>query len=116
MEDIIEGTPVTLNFPLTPLVRTKAELCLQRMDWDRIHQVMIALDWKWGQKDTVPGPGEIEQFAYKLLLDAWQYSAKHEEGYTYGSGGFEVQWWEYDGNCDCLLKFVVYSADSISYF
>jgi hypothetical protein len=63
---------------------------MEDFDFDRVHRVMVNLDWKWGIGDgemTVPSSYRLAKEAEGLLRNAAQhYGGK--ESHSCGSGGF----------------------------
>ena len=62
---------------------------MEDFDFDRVHRVMVNLDWKWDIGDgemTIPSTYRIMKKAEGLLVSA----ANHygEDNYSCGSGGF----------------------------
>ena len=60
--------------------------CMDWFDFDRVHQAMQLLDWKWGMDDGahIPEKGELRQSARKYIRMAIDGPC------TTGSGGFEA--------------------------
>jgi hypothetical protein len=63
---------------------------MEDFDFDRVHRVMVNLDWKWdigNGEMTVPSHYRLTKKAELLLRDAAQHYGD-EEFYSCGSGGF----------------------------
>lgn len=63
---------------------------MEDFDFDRVHRVMVNLDWKWNIGDgemTVPSSYRLTKYAERLLRDVAQHYGD-EEPYSCGSGGF----------------------------
>lgn len=63
---------------------------MEDFDFDRVHRVMVNLDWKWDIGDgerTVPSSYRLTKKAESLLRDAAQHYGD-KEFYSCGSGGF----------------------------
>lgn len=67
------------------------------MDWfdfDRVHKVMVALDWKWvNAEEGVPNQAELRQQVRRLMKDCY-HKAHYGSDVIYGlgTGGFEVEY------------------------
>ena len=63
---------------------------MEDFDFDRVHRVMVNLDWKWDIGDgemTVPSIYRLTKEAERLLRDVAQHYGD-KEFYSCGSGGF----------------------------
>ena len=63
---------------------------MEDFDFDRVHRVMVNLDWKWDIGDgemTVPSSYRLTKNAERLLRDAAQHYGD-KEFHSCGSGGF----------------------------
>ena len=63
---------------------------MEDFDFDRVHRVMVNLDWKWDIGDgemTVPSSYRLTKNAERLLRDAAQHYGD-KECYSCGRGGF----------------------------
>ena len=62
---------------------------MEDFDFDRVHRVMVSLDWRWtienGER-TVPSSYRMMKTADRLLRDAAQHYGD-EEFYSCGTGG-----------------------------
>lgn len=79
--------------------------CLARFDFERIHAMMVATDWKWSIHSgedgfRVPTVAELRDQAERLL-----YAAVRESG-TVGSGGFEASYKVRHERAAVSLRFV----------
>lgn len=63
------------------------------MDWfdfEKVHKMMKAVDWKWGSIEGVPDIPDLRQFVRKAMKKAY------EQGH-YITGGFDIRYnKEYD--------------------
>ena len=71
------------------LIENMVAAVMEDFDFDRVHRVMVNLDWKWDIGDgemTIPSTYRIMKKAEGLLVSA----ANHygEDNYSCGSGGF----------------------------
>lgn len=67
----------------------KADQVYENFDFEKVHQHMVATDWKW--RDKVPTLQEIKSTAYSLLLNAVEEYYKTNRPYgNIGTGGFMV--------------------------
>lgn len=76
---------------------------IEKFNFDRVHQAMVALDWKWGNlpdnEFRVPTIDEIRATAYRLLCEAMR------EYTCISTGGFSAR---YDSKTKKLtLQFIV---------
>lgn len=60
------------------------------MDFNRIHEVMVALDWKWASTNGVPEASEIRQTFRRLVNELLDRDLKDIQ-----TGGFHI-WREDD--------------------
>jgi len=65
--------------------------CLANFDFERIHAMMVAVDWKWSlgsrpEDYKVPTVADLRDCAERLL-----YAAVRDRG-TVGTGGFEASY------------------------
>ena len=65
--------------------------CLAHFDFERIHTMMVAVDWKWSlgsrpEDFKVPTVADLRDCAERLL-----YAAVRDKG-TVGTGGFEASY------------------------
>lgn len=84
---------------------------LEEFDWQKVHNVMVALNWEWYSKDesyAVPSIGSIISTARKLCFNSYEMFVKTNDPTTISTGGFEAKYWE-DG---LMLKFVVEEWDT----
>jgi len=70
---------------------------LQETDFEKIHNVMVFLDWKW-VNCGVPTVARLKQKAKYHLEAAWDMEEDGESQHYYcGSGGFVARKMVYDG-------------------
>lgn len=89
------------------------DTCLNGFRFDRVHRVMVELDWGWAATDMrPPGVYDIMAFARSLLAKAWDEQKTIESGglrVVYSPAGeFEDESW----GPDLELLFVAESATS----
>lgn len=87
---------------------------LQHFDFDKVHHVMKALDWKWASYDSynieekVPSIQRLVLRASSLLQDAYHGVQETSKRYTVSCGGFKAEAERYeDGEVLLTLSFVV---------
>lgn len=56
---------------------------LDEFDFEKVHKVMVVLDWKWHNTDGVPSIGDLRRMARSLL----QHVVSSREINTAASGG-----------------------------
>ncbi len=72
------------------LIENMVAAVMEEFDFDRVHRVMVNLDWKWDIGDgemTIPSTYRIMKKAEGLLRDAAQHYGD-KEFHSCGSGGF----------------------------
>ena len=87
---------------------------LQHFDFDKVHHVMKALDWKWVGCDSydseakVPSIQRLMLRASSLLQDAYHGVQETSKRYVASCGGFKAEAERYeDGEVLLTLSFVV---------
>ena len=78
---------------------------MDNFDFDKVHNVMVELDWGWGDSDgnlSIPEIWELKKSARRLLKESM------EEGLCVATGGFQV---DKDGDY-ISLKFIVEEWDN----
>ena len=81
---------------LNPVEREKIKDILKNFDFERVHSIMNALDWKWAMvkhDNGIPSVDELKAEAKRLLL------AAATEKTQVATGGFRAVY-EADGTCD----------------
>jgi hypothetical protein len=66
---------------------------VENFDWEKTHNTMSLLQWRWVSTDTedgVPTIGNLIITAMKLLQDAYDGAMEENETYQAGTGGFEA--------------------------
>lgn len=61
------------------------EEIMNRFDFEKVHQYMVATDWKW--LDEVPEMEDLRQTALRLLVEA---QMDKNDVTSVGTGGFRV--------------------------
>ena len=101
---------------ITPEIQNEIDTIMDWFDFEKVHTVMTALDWKWAQTgNEVPLPGEIRQFARKLIWDCISGMLHNQKSeYTVQCGGFSVRTYKelYEEKIYIELAFVVTSWDN----
>lgn len=70
--------------------QSRIDEVMDNFDFDRVHEVMTAIDWQWQDKG-VPEKSELRATARKLMNDVIKMVGEGGEvEYLYGSGGFEA--------------------------
>lgn len=90
-------------------IKTKIDLCLERLETDKINEIMELLGWEWWDCG-VPGVATIEKFASDLLWDAWEGKSK------ISSGGLMAEWYQEEGVWQCQVSFVLTESNTCSYY
>ena len=84
---------------------------LQHFDFDKVHTVMKALDWKWGTpcgRAEVPSIQRLVIRASGLLQDAYHGVQETSKRWAVSCGGFKAEAERYeDGEVLLTLSFVV---------
>jgi hypothetical protein len=75
-------------------VRALYHAAILNLDIERIHKVMIFLDWKWGLPGFVPSVEEIKVELYRRLKEV-EIAAMDNKHFISNTGGFVV---EYDNS------------------
>ena len=72
------------------LIETMVTAVMEDFDFDKVHRVMVSLDWRWtienGER-TVPSSYRMMKTADRLLRDCAQHYGD-KEFYACGTGGF----------------------------
>jgi hypothetical protein len=101
--------------PVDPLV-TMVDDILTEFDFDKVHEVMVALDWKWASTHpSVPSIRDLKDTARQLLISVYnlrkdEYKETHSEvPVQIATGGFRaIALSNDDGVVDFLkLEFIV---------
>jgi hypothetical protein len=101
--------------PVDPLV-TMVDDILSEFDFEKVHDTMVALDWKWySTHPSVPSIRDLKDTARQLLISVYnlrkdEYKETHSEvPVTCGTGGFRATALSNDdGVVDFLkLEFIV---------
>ena len=92
------------------LIEEMVTAVMEDFDFDRVHEVMIDIDWKWdignGER-TVPSTYRIMKTADSLLRDAASHYGE-KDFYTKGTGGFIASL----DNGTLALQFILAEASS----
>lgn len=92
------------------LIDKMVAVVMENFDFDRVHRVMVNLDWKWVIGDgetTVPSIYRLTRNAERLLREAAQHYGE-EEFYSCGTGGFMAH---LDGE-ELTLQFILSTMTS----
>jgi hypothetical protein len=92
---------------------------IDEFDFEKVHQVMVMLKWKWIEKDgttlSIPDIPRMKVTARRMLRNAYKcwktYGGSHA---TAGGGGFEASYGTPDigNNHTFYLRFVVEEAEA----
>jgi hypothetical protein len=65
---------------------------VENFDFETVHKVMVALNWKWGEGNDahIPSIDELRESATNYLKQTKKAKSKH---YSVGSGGFVATRW-----------------------
>ena len=87
---------------------------LDSFDFDRVHDVMFHLNWKWADSEGVPTVQELRKTARTYLVDVAKEAWKNKSEYITGTGGFryEAKYYEQDDFLWVRLAFEVDSWDN----
>lgn len=93
---------------------------LAHFDFEKVHRVMKALNWKWFDTADVPTIAELKESAEQRLYDAIKQAIDpkntehHNTGWISASGGFKATAWKKeDGTLAMIqLEFVVTDWDA----
>ena len=95
---------------LTPLIKTKIELCLAKFDIEAVLDTIYAI----GAYDIEPDEVSLERDAIKLLVTCWEEMQPGQQKGVITSGGLEAEWNQYADGAECVLRFVVAEATTES--
>ncbi len=81
----------------------KIQDCLNNFDFEQVHKVMVALDWKWVMLDDycIPSIKDLRDWSERLLLDA-----VHDND-TVSSGGFKASYFVTNEKPMIRISFIV---------
>ena len=101
---------------ITPAIQNEIDTVMDWFDFEKVHNVMTALDWKWAKTGKeVPLIGEIRGFARGLMRDCVHGMIhNHKSEYMVQCGGFSVRTYKelYEEKVYIELAFVVTSWDN----
>jgi hypothetical protein len=93
--------------------------CIDNFDFEKVHKVMVMLQWKWVEKDgstlSIPDIPRMKAAARRSLRAAYRYWKTHEGNHAVvGSGGFEACYAtpEGDNGHAFYLRFVLAEAEA----
>lgn len=97
----------------------KVETILENFDFERVHKVMVFLNWTWITSKTekgVPSIYELIREAEYLLKESYKSSMEKQEDSGRATGGFKALsfWEEEKGEVDLSLSFEVDSWDTFN--
>lgn len=82
-------------------MKEKIEQIMENFDFEKVHKVMVALEWEWYLGTWggfgIPSVGAIQKAARRLLSEAWTNKT------TVSTGGFSA---EYDDG-DLIFRFIL---------
>ena len=97
------------------LLRTRYNRCFQRINWERIHKVMVALDWKYDFNEkgnrffAIPRIVDMQATMDNLFHRCLEQAKEQSDPLTVSTGGFSITI-----NCDdnyVSIAFVIEYAD-----
>ena len=97
---------------LTPAPHPKIAEILEYFDFDKVHQAMVALDWKWTDeydKKAVPTVDDLREGAVHWMKSALELAGDSKEEHFTGSGGFMAT---ADGYGNVKLQFILEEWDT----
>ena len=65
--------------------------CLDEFDFERVHKVMVMLDWKYGDSKEVPDTQTLRKNARKYLIEAAKEALQKNCEFTCSTGGFRYE-------------------------
>ena len=65
--------------------------CLDEFDFDRVHKVMMHLDWTYSDRGDVPTVEYLRKNARKYLMAVAKEALKTKSEYITGTGGFRYE-------------------------
>lgn len=78
------------------LLKSRYNICFQRINWERIHKVMVALDWKYDFNEkgnrffAIPRIVDMQATMDNLFQDCFAEAKKQNGPFTMSSGGFSI--------------------------
>lgn len=84
----------------------QCEEIFENFDWNKVHKVMVCVDWRWGWNNQIPTILEMQEKAKELLKTSFERCEKNGK-YTTGTGGFDATVVSEDGFKTAELKFVL---------
>lgn len=110
----IKGITITSELNTIPSnVQKIIDGIIEDFDFDRVHDVMEYMDWKWYGKE-VPSIEQLKNKALCLLKEVYDGYFKQGSGeyFCVATGGLEA-YYMYDDGEDCFeLKFVLTSVNN----
>ena len=109
-----EPAPKTSEDNLTEDEKQKIESIMNHFDFEKVHNIMKFLDWKWAfSKNGTPSVEELKKEAHRLLVDAC------EEKTTISTGGFKAIYeadgsWDVDDDFYLGLEFIVEDCEGFT--
>lgn len=91
-------------------MRKEVKEIIEEFDFDKVHNVMTHLNWKWG--DEIPTMVKIMVKASEMLEEVYSESETSKKDFFIGTGGFEAQAYYEEGTIKLQLKFVLTSWDN----
>ena len=80
-------------------------------DFEKVHQMMTAVNWRWHGEEFTPSVSELRAVARRQLRDAHTGCLKHCSGYTVASGGFTAKV-DYDDADDNFYVYLSWGIDN----
>lgn len=94
------------------LIEKMVAAVMEDFDFDRVHRIMVNLDWKWDIGDgemTIPSTYRMKKKAEGLLTNVASHYGENEN-YSCGSGGFMA----YLDETTLTLQFVLTETTSFA--
>ena len=114
--------PVVYRQPTEEQRDQMIDAVISAFDFDKVHRVMVYLDWKWVTETgalEVPDIHRLKACSRRLMREAYRMQQKHgTEVGVVGSGGFRAQyfWADEKGDADIHLSFLVEEQNSYDYY
>ena len=83
------------------------EEIVKEVDWNKIHKIMVCVDWIWATCGGTPTVDELKQRAREQLEEVAIQALCNKENYTLSCGGIETsaRFYEEDDESGWTLEF-----------
>ena len=85
--------------------------CINEIDWNKIHKVMILLDWVWAG-EGVPSVDRLKQFTRKQLEDTIIRGMTNQTDMYVFCGGIKTSYRHYNDNNEISIEFILESWEN----